>query len=218
MNKDNSVIGYTLLFIAAVLLISAILTLFELSDTFDFGYRKKGLYGIYMLIAGIACGGFGTSFLLKADPHFIDKILYQITSNPKYKKNNSETKKDPPYETLYFKSNKAAFEFSCEFYEFKVGASLPVLIKKVFKGEKGNQLVIAHAPARPIPVEIISPIFNYSEKVLELNEGDLALWHIEAYEPDAEYAQNHPQLAWIGFIMAKIQPAYNAKTGWLLEP
>lgn len=222
MNKDNSVKGYTLLIISAVLLLSAVLTLFELSDTFDFGYRKKGLYGIYMLIAGIACGGFGTSFLLKADPHFIEKTLYQITSNPKYKKNNSEAKKDASHETLYFKSNKDAFDFGCNFVEFEVGTTLPVLIEKVIKSEKGNQLVIAKAPARPVPVPIIAPISKkiFNSEIPEdiLGEGDLALWYIDSYNPDAEYVQKYPQAAWVGIIVAKILPIYNAKKGqWIIE-
>lgn len=64
---QHKVIAITFLAVAAVLIISAILTIFELSDSFDFGYRRSAIYGIVMLVGGIICTGAGFIFLLKAD-------------------------------------------------------------------------------------------------------------------------------------------------------
>ena len=120
-------------------------------------------------------------------------------------------KPDPQHQEepqeLVFVTTDAAFEFWCRFGNGTpaVGKTLLVQVIRSKREPDGRQLVHFRV-ASTHPWETVS--YTPSRQGPDLQPGELAGWHILAYQHDL--GPHH----WLGFIRRSYEEAFDATTGW----
>jgi len=120
-------------------------------------------------------------------------------------------KKKQSIETLFFKSNEAAFEHACNFMDctIRVGGYLPALVHEVQDSEDRTRMILK-LPNTDGGQYVASSLLNNQLK--NIKAGDLVVYQL------AERLPNVPDvLSMIGFVVAKLKPQLDVKHGWVLE-
>ena len=129
-------------------------------------------------------------------------LFSKIFGGNKKQENNSEFP-----DILYFKSNKAAFEYSCQFMDCSIRENipLPALVQSVILQDDGIQntkLLVASNEGG-----ITFPALTLSKLGPKLSPDDLVSW----------YPVQNVGLFWIGIIIAQLEPSLHMKNGWKIK-
>jgi hypothetical protein len=126
---------------------------------------------------------------------------------------------------LPFKSNLAAFQYSCKYMqsELKTGLALPALVSdcsneygtkvSVSVDAKGNQTAVLLVCSRDNGFRVISSTVGPKGPLLK--PGDLVVWQPMQFNPQLAGMSDDTRTGWVGLILGTLKPILKIETGWV---
>lgn len=133
----------------------------------------------------------------------------------------------PASQSLYFKDAAAALKFASEtlLYELRVGSGMPALVLDA-KSEFGTDVPVA-VSSDGIQTAVLRVCSSDGGFVVfaqtanaggpRLSPGDLVIWLAGEQSRDLIHRVDDPRTAWVGLIVAALEPEYNPQTGWRIR-